>query len=98
MTIGPDSRWLVAADGEIAHLWDLDTPNVVQSRRALRGHDQIIWTVKISSDGRWLITDGSDGTVRRWSLDVDWLMDYARRMAGREMSDEERVYYNHPMR
>jgi WD40 repeat protein len=59
----------------------------------LRGHKAVVWSVCFSSDSRWLITDASDGTIRRWCLDMEWLLNYTREAAGRELTDTERQHY-----
>jgi WD40 repeat protein len=33
----------------------------------LRGHQGFVWQLTYSSDGRWLISAGKDGTVRIWN-------------------------------
>ena len=93
VAISPDSHWLATTNRMNVQLWDLTSPEPMSTARFLRGHRESIWQVKISADSRWLITDASDGTVRRWNLDLPWLLDYARRVAGRELTDEERQQY-----
>jgi len=34
----------------------------------LRGHENIVFAVGISPDGRWLVTGRWDGTARLWDL------------------------------
>jgi WD40 repeat protein len=91
--ISPDGRWLVAGCRSNAHLWDLQADDPTSSVRVLRGHEQPIWSVRISADGRWLLTDSSDATIRRWCLDTEWLLAHARQAAGRELTEKEREYY-----
>jgi WD40 repeat protein len=39
-----------------------------ESKRVYRGHAGVILAVKISRDGKWLVTGGEDGTARVWDL------------------------------
>jgi WD40 repeat protein len=89
-----DGRWLATVSRVDAQLWDLTAPDPASTMRVLRGHRGPIWSVAISADSRWLVTDRSDGTLRRWSLDLDWLLEYADKIAGRELTRDERVQYD----
>ena len=89
VAISPDGHWMVTGGPLNAQLWDLTAPDPASTMRMLMGHDAPIWSVRISSDSRWLITDSSDGTIRRWNLDLEWLLEHARTAAGRELTDEE---------
>ena len=80
----PYSRWLAVAARVPANfedyktsifwedcsvsLWDLRAPNPTQKRLVLRGHDNGLWGVAFSRDGRWLATGSparpSAGTKR----------------------------------
>ena len=93
VAISPDNRWLATTNRINVQLWDLTAPNPIKTARILRGHQGSVWKVKLSSDSRWLVSDADDGTIRRWSLDMEWLLDYARTVAGRELTDEERRHY-----
>jgi WD40 repeat protein len=93
VAISPDGHWLATGCRTNAYLWDLTAADPASTARVLRGHDEAIWSVRISADSRWLVTDASDGTIRRWNLDTQWLLNHAREVAGRELTDEERVHY-----
>ena len=68
-----------------------DTP--ANTRRVFFCPDDMLWNVAISGDNRWLVSVSSEGTVRRWYLDTDWGLDYARRMTRRELRPEEKLWY-----
>lgn len=89
----PDNHWLVTGSPTNARLWDLTAEDPIQSARVLRGHRENIWAVAFSADSRWLITDASDGKIRRWCLDTPWLIENSRQVVGRELSKEERSNY-----
>ena len=93
-TISPDGRWLATGCPANAMLWDLTAPDPSKTARLLQGHRENVWSVAISADSRWLVTDASDGTIRRWSLDINWLLDHSREMAGRELTAAERDRYS----
>ena len=63
---------------------------------ALRGHEATVNAVFISPDRRWVVTGSADGNVRFWDLEVDSLVERARRLAGRELTWEERKQYMVP--
>lgn len=93
VAISPDGCWLAAGCPSNAYLWDLTSLEPASTARVLRGHEDVIWSLRFSADNRWLITDGSDSTIRRWCLDTEWLKEYARTFAGRDLTPEERQLY-----
>lgn len=92
--MSPNGRWLAIGfrDGAV-QLVDLHANDPSQSIRNLRGHEESVWCVRFSGDSKWLVTDASDGTIRRWCLDTDWLISELRDIAGRELTVQERVQY-----
>ena len=83
-------------DNGNARLWDPTNPDPASTARVLSRHKEVVWSVSFSGDSRWLITDASDATVRRWSLDTEWLLKYTREIAGRDLTDGERELYGIP--
>ncbi|HET6714268.1 MAG TPA: adenylate/guanylate cyclase domain-containing protein [Actinomycetota bacterium] len=61
----------------------------------LRAHDYLVSGISFSDDGRWLATASPDGVVRVWALDLDELIEIAKRKVTRELSDEECLQYLH---
>ncbi|MEZ6102308.1 MAG: WD40 repeat domain-containing serine/threonine-protein kinase [Pirellulaceae bacterium] len=91
--MSPDSRWLVMGTRRDGVLCDLTAEHPELATMHLRTHRGGVWECAFTNDSRWLITDSNDGTVRRWPMDMNWLVDYAQRMACRELTQEERKYY-----
>lgn len=70
LAISPDSRWVVAGgevrggDGLLRE-WDLDT-GALHDR--VPAHTAEIIRVRISPDGRWLVSSANDGSVKLWTF------------------------------
>ena len=45
----------------------------------LQAHDYIVTGISFSDDGRWLASASPDGVVRVWALDLDELIEIAKR-------------------
>ena len=75
MAITPDGRWLATlVTGRLdktLRLWDLKADDPSQTARVLTGHEQAVWALAISHDGRWLATGSQDNTARLWDLKAD---------------------------
>ena len=76
-----------------ALLWDLATKDPASSIRVLRRHEGPIWKVEFSGDSRWLVTFSGDGTARRWPMEMDQLVTYAKDAAGRDLTQDERMQF-----
>ncbi len=60
--VGPEGKWLVTA-GERLVLWDTATSEEV---RAFPGHQDGVYRVVATPDGRLLLSRGFDGSLRLW--------------------------------
>jgi hypothetical protein len=97
VAVSPDNRWLVTGGGDLlsdagdntVRLWDLTAPDPAAASVVLRGHEDWINAVAISSDSHWLATGSRDNTARLWNLRLDELVDLACRIAGRNLTREE---------
>lgn len=55
------------ADADVtARIWDAETGEQIQ---VLRGHTDMVDSVRFTLDGRYLLSASRDGTIRRWHLD-----------------------------
>jgi WD40 repeat protein len=70
LAFAPDGQTLVAADGEVASPAMIRAWRVEDARQAAawKGHDDTIFSLKVSRDGKLLVSGGADRLVRLWDL------------------------------
>jgi serine/threonine protein kinase/WD40 repeat protein len=71
MKFSDDSRWLYAAPGLEANLWDLTAEKPGSNPIVLGGHERVPTLASFSPNGRWLITSDGMTPVRLWNLAAD---------------------------
>jgi len=92
LDFSPDGRVLASGDdGGIIRLWNVETRQPLGE--PLRGHANRLVHLTFSKDGHTLTSMGCDGTALLWDTSVDSWRRRARRIAGRELNDEERRLY-----
>ena len=64
--LSADGRWLAAARGDHALLWDRNAPTAAP--RELRGHRGDLRSLAFSADSKALVTASSDRTARVWPV------------------------------
>jgi WD40 repeat protein len=76
MDLTPDGRRLVTGGSDKAiHVWDLGKR---QGRAHAHGHQEEIWAVAVSRDGKRVLAGGEEGQLRYSDLDTDrtlWVSD-----------------------
>jgi WD40 repeat protein/DNA-binding SARP family transcriptional activator len=92
LAFSPDgSRLAVGSTDETVRLFDAHSGEQVL---VLRGHEGSVGRVVFSADGSMLASQAADG-VRVWALDIDDLLEIARREVTRTLTDEECQQYLH---
>ena len=80
-----------AGEDRTIRLWRPDAPEAAPV--VLRGHEGSVPHLGFSPDGRWLISGAYDGTMRRWRLRLDDLIQVACASAGRTLTPAEVEQY-----
>jgi WD40 repeat protein len=63
VTFGSDSATLYSTLGHVVRVWDVQQRRL---RRILRGHRDVLHSVRASPDGAHIASSGRDGSVRVW--------------------------------
>jgi tetratricopeptide (TPR) repeat protein len=99
LAFSPDDRWLISsgADGDV-RLWNLLADQPQTAMIVLAPGDTVreggISRIRFSPDGKRLAhCSGHRGQVQIWQLDAADLLDDARRLAARELSNAELQQY-----
>jgi WD40 repeat protein len=92
ISFSPDGRTLAlgGTDGRM-HFWPFLEPS--HGGRSLR-LPQGVRSTAFSRDGRHLATGGIDHRIQLWNLDIDSLIESARRTAGRDFTENERERFD----
>jgi WD40 repeat protein len=104
LTISPNGDWLATACEDqnsynnlpdtTIRLWDLSGIGSGKvTSRILRGHSRGVQSIAFTPDNNWLVSGSADGSARMWDLRLAELVERARRVAGRTLTDEERELY-----
>jgi WD40 repeat protein/DNA-binding SARP family transcriptional activator len=80
------TRLAVAGTDGTTRVWD---PRTGHPQLTLGGHLALVSSVSFSPDGSQLATSSADGRVRIWALDVEVLLEIAKRRVTRALTDAE---------
>lgn len=95
LAFSPDGR-LVAAASDDGHLQLWEVATAAPLAAGLSGHSAGATGVAFSPDGRWLASVGRDPALRLWEVTAARWIDYACRLAGRDLSSDERQRFALP--
>ncbi|MCI5138950.1 MAG: hypothetical protein D3922_11180, partial [Candidatus Electrothrix sp. AR1] len=94
-TVAIDNNGRYAASGGLdgnVRLWDLHSQHPSSDAITLYRSEPVT-DVIFSNDGKWLIAAYEDGSIRRWSVNIDSLKAVARQAVGRTFSDKEKIQF-----
>jgi WD40 repeat protein len=57
----------VSSADKTIKLWDVETG---QEIRTLKGHDDSVYSVNFSSDGKTLVSGSADNTIKLWNVET----------------------------
>ncbi len=92
VAFSPDLKWLAlgGSNGQI-HLWDWKNTGAMRTIATGDAITSFVWL----SDTR-LVSSGLSGAIHAWETDLDRLKHHALRIAGRNLTVEERLRYLAP--
>ena len=98
LEFSPDAsgkNWIAASSGSDVYLWNFDKPTdkPVTLPVTLQDNGKAVY-VSFTQDGKWILTVGTDQTLKFWSLDLESMSKTACKFAERNYTREEwNVYF-----
>lgn len=103
LDISPDSKWLATVAQQKLFLWNLEADNpstepilFLSNPNTMMDQYDGITTIGFSPNSKWLISGGGDPgdpNIRLWNLRINELLNLASRIAGRDLTVDERDQY-----
>lgn len=92
LAFSADGHWLATTSDAVVRLWDIASDRPGGKALELLGHGGIVNEVVFSPNGRWLAA-ASGKYVSLWALSPDDLAEFACKIAGRNLTDQEWSQY-----
>ncbi len=90
LALSSDRRWLISVSADhTIRLWDLLDAHPAASSRVIHGHTSAVLSVTADAAGRGFFTGSENGRMYFWPLQIEDIVDYARKVVGRNFSQEE---------